>query len=277
MKHWKKATSIISTIAFLAAMASMPASARSFNDYTLEYETLTQNVITADGNVVPAGSVAVTLSISNSSGFDANTIVFDIGDNDQILTDNAGEPIVTKENILSNALLAAHANDSTVCVAVAMDSFCNANGELFTFYLSGSDEDVTITSTDEVVNLTAPSGMIGETATPNMTVKYKNGHWYHCYFRGDADNDDDVNAVDASVIYQLTASKPNHVYNVNTESNLIKNDFGVYYAEQPDANNNGYINNTDALLILDFAANAGAGEEYYGDPYVGQEVYVQID
>ena len=46
-------------------MAAMPVSATSSFDYDLSYETLTQAIETRDGDVIPAGSIAVTLSLEN--------------------------------------------------------------------------------------------------------------------------------------------------------------------------------------------------------------------
>ena len=73
MKTFKKITSMITALTMLSAMTVLPTSAVQTTEYTVSYDTLTQAIQTEDGSTVPAGSVAVTVSVSGNIGFDANT------------------------------------------------------------------------------------------------------------------------------------------------------------------------------------------------------------
>lgn len=271
MNAFKKILSTTSVVAILATMAAMPVSATGSFDYDLSYETLTQAIETRDGDIIPAGSIAVTLSLEENAGFDADTITFDIGENNSVLTDNAGNPIVTKEYLLEDALAAAASYDSTVCVAVAMSDHCTEHGEMFTFYLEGgmgaSGADVEITNVNEETVQISGSGSLngGETVGVNTFTLYENGHWYLCYYTGDATNDNEVNASDAAKINIMCNSVPGHEMSVSDPN------FSTYFPNapfhgQPDANQSGWINSTDATLILEYSAIVNAsplGEAAY--------------
>lgn len=71
-KFNKRAMSIASVAAILASIVAMPVSAAGINAYSVSYETLTTAITTEDGSTVPAGAVAVTMSIENNTGFNAN-------------------------------------------------------------------------------------------------------------------------------------------------------------------------------------------------------------
>lgn len=281
MNTLKKILGTASAVALLATMAAMPTSATSAYSYDLSYETLTQAIQTADGNVVPAGSIAVTLSLEENAGFDADTITFDIGENNSVLTDNAGTPIISKEYLLLDERAAASSSGSTLCVAVAMSSHCVEHGEMFTFYLAGgtgaSGADVEVTNTTEdSVQISGTGNLNGEpAASVNTFVEFHNGHWYICYYTGDANNDDEVNASDAALISIMCASVPAHKLSVSDPA--VATYFpNIPYPEQPDVNGSGWINSIDADTILEYAAIAGAlsnPEDYHG--CVHQKVYRQ--
>ena len=282
MNTLKKILGTASAVALLATMAAMPTSATSAYSYDLSYETLTQAIQTADGNVVPAGSIAVTLSLEENAGFDADTITFDIGENNSVLTDNAGNPIVTKEYLLEDALAAAASYDSTVCVAVAMSDHCTEHGEMFTFYLEGgmgaSGADVEIADVSEETVQISGSGSLngGPTAGTNAFMKKnENNIWYLCYYSGDANDDNEVNATDAAVINIACASAPGYEISVN-DTNFSDYFPDLYFHSEPDANHSGWINNVDSTLILQYAAYVGAhgsDEGYTG--CVGEIIYAE--
>lgn len=276
MNAFKKILSTTSVVAILATMTAMPVSATGSFDYDLSYETLTQAIETREGNIIPAGSIAVTLSLEDNAGFDADTITLDIGENNSVLTDNTGRPIITKNYILEDALAAAASYDSTVCVAVAMSEHCTEQGEMFTFYLEGSvgasGADVEITNVNEETVTISGSGSLngGNIVGPSFVLPY-NGAWWVGFYRGDASSDDHVNASDAARIYSVVENYPGHELSVSGDSNTIKQLFSVPFADQPDANNNGWINSNDAVCILEYSATVNAGGTYTG--VVGEPVY----
>ncbi|MCR4646639.1 MAG: accessory gene regulator B family protein [Oscillospiraceae bacterium] len=140
-----------------------------------------------------------------------------------------------------------------------------------TFFLEGgmgaSGADVEITNVNEETVQISGSGSLngGETVGVNTFTLYENGHWYLCYYTGDATNDNEVNASDAAKINIMCNSVPGHEMSVSDPN------FSTYFPNapfhgQPDANQSGWINSTDATLILEYSAIVNAsplGEAAY--------------
>lgn len=83
------------------------------------------------------------------------------------------------------------------------------------------------------------------------------------YIVGDADGDGRVDASDASCI--LTAIENHPTYSVKVIQNTFNNYFpGAKASAAPDANQNGYINNTDAEKIMDYYVDIATHHEYTG-------------
>ena len=277
MKTFKKITSMITALTMLSAMTVLPTSAVQTTEYTVSYDTLTQAIQTEDGSTVPAGSVAVTVSVSGNIGFDANTFNLDIGEDNSILTNLEGNPIITKEHAFGDALVAAATDDSQVCVTAAMSSFFRSNGELFTFYLAnGASEDVEITSTNEEALLIMGGSLSGEPDATNLIIEYHPPYMEYYYLSGDATNDNLVNANDATAIYQgISAAGGGEINVVNDPvSTYFPN---ISFASQPDANQSGWINTYDATAVLQYAASVGVGtipSGSVGEKKLGMRMYI---
>jgi len=280
-KFNKRAMSIASVAAILASIAAMPAFAVESNVYSVSYETLTTAITTEDGNTVPAGAVAVTMSINNNSGFDANTFKLDIEDDFTIMLNEEGSPILEKGNVLNGAMIGVAENDGLLCVTAAMGQSCNGNGELFTVYATTTETSATnfaeVVSTQpvKITETTTATMMVPGTVQPCSDVI---DGWL-CYYGGDCNNDNLVNSVDASLIMIALENTTPKILDVDEYS---KADFfpSVIHNAQPDANGDGYITHfetgnaedSDAQTILSYAASAGAGLTYdgYGSDTVGQ-------
>lgn len=265
-----KAMAIASVAAILASVAAMPTSAAELNKYTAAYETLTSSITTDDGNVIPAGSVAVTLSIGGNTGFDSNTVTLGISDGYTVLTDSTGKPIVQKEALLTDSLASAavSADGSTVCVASAAGSTCEENGELFTVYATVDADNpnagfVTVNSVeaeciDEIT-------FTNQSADAEPLTIIRNSKIY--YYGGDANNDNKVNSIDAALIRNVLSKTPTgelYVPTIKADDSYLDYFETVVFAEQPDADGNNYINDDDASVILEYAACAGVGLAYTG-------------
>lgn len=73
-----------------------------------------------------------------------------------------------------------------------------------------------------------------------------------------------VNAVDAAVIRGVLADVPGAELSVESIAETYDDYFPVCHSAQPDANGNGWINDADAVVILDYAAKVGSGGKYTG-------------
>ena len=268
MNIMKKIVSAVSAFVVASGIAVIPTSAVDTYNYSVSYETLTQALEVTDGSVVPAGSVAVTVSIEGNRGFDANTVVLDIGDDNSAIMDRSGSPVVTKGHDFNDAIIAADSADSLVSVAAAMSETFDDDGELFTIYLDASNpviENVEILSTDEQSIPTMGIGSLGNGCGTNAFTKPYNGHTYLCYYSGDANDDNLVNAADASLI-RSKLNSAGVTYFIVASYNY-QNYFPVYFAAQPDADMNGFINDNDAVEILKYATAYAVGNVYTGNAH----------
>ena len=268
MNIMKKIVSTMSALAVVAGMACVPASAVSTSNYNVSYDTLTQAISTDDGSMIPAGSIAVTVSVTGNRGFNANTFVLDVGDENSVILNESGHPAVTKSQAFSSALVASDFADSTVCVAVAMSNAFCANGDLFTIYLDGSNtvnEETEIISTDEQRVTTDAKETTEHNNNTRSFTEYDSvqNQWWLMYYSGDANDDNVVNASDATkILVKLnSAGVPYFVVDIYNYSYY----FPVMFRAQPDADKNGVINSTDASEILQYAASVGTG----GGSYTG--------
>lgn len=281
MKIKKNLVALSVVAATIASMAAMPASAKKVNDYNLSYETLTESVTTTDGNIIPAGSVAITMSISENTGFTANTFKLNVDDKFSVIMDDNDQPIIEKQTVLCDALIGVAENDGLVCVTAAAGQSCDLNGDLFTIYAATTNSSETECA--EIANIQSEN----ISASAALSMLHAGGtnsiieDGYMCYFGGDCNNDNVVNSVDASLIMMALKNVTPKILNASTYT--YSNYFpSVIHRNQPDANGDGYITHfntgnpedSDAQTILSFSASAGAGNEYtgYGSATVGQKI-----
>lgn len=253
----------------------MPVSAAGINAYSVSYETLTSAITTDDGSTVPAGAVAVTMSIDNNAGFDSNTMTLEIDDGYTVLTDASGNPIVQKGTALSNGSVASaiSTDGDTVCVAAAMNAFCDEDGAMFTVYATTADEEttgfVTVTATDEVTISADENYGI---ALCSEMRQDDDGKWYMYYYGGDCNNDNEVDATDAAFLRQVLTENGYPEGTTGFSRALLEPNkmFLTFFSsvvsfDQPNADGNDYINWDDSTVILGYAAAAGVKVEYTGD------------
>ena len=275
MKLAKKIASIASAVAILASFAAMNVDASNTNRYSVSYETLTQTVEMADGTMVPAGSVAVTVEISNNTIFRGDVVVLSINDNHTILTNVDGAPLLSTGEAFENAMMVAVTSESkdTVSVASAVAGCTTTSGAMFTVYVEVSD-DSDVDDFAEIVPCTDVSVMDSGDITLLSPNEWVNGRFR--YKPGDCNNDYTVNAVDAS--YIMYALSDNNIQNVSNmqytgfnvpyhrHTNLAANYFpNNAFIDCCDATWDGYIYWDDAEDILAFSAAEGLGIEYTCD------------
>ena len=278
MKKIRKTMSIVSAAAILASIAAMPVSAAGINAYSVSYETLTSAITTDDGSTVPAGAVAVTMSIDNNTGFNANTLTLDIDEGYSVLTNNDGKPIVDKGAVLANAMTSAAVSDdeATLCVVSASAMTSNVDGALFTVYFT-ADSATTATSFVSIEDTDAEIAT-GEISMASVATTSTIGY----YFIGDTNNETladnngnpPVDAVDASNIMIKVSEYGNSFNTAALGWAIVDNYFDeAAHYDAPDADESKYIDNKDATLILNYSAAIGAGKEYEGEEDIGMQIY----
>lgn len=261
-----KFVGLASALTMLASLAAIPASATCTNAYSVSYETLTEAVETDTGVTIPAGAVAVTMSIEGNTGFNANTLTLNIDDGYTPVTDKNGNPVIQKESVLSDAYTASSISqdNDTLCVAVASPTMCTTSGDLFTVYFNPKEEMerfVSFQSADASIATGEITAM-----SKNLTALGKNSTDY--YYIGDTNSNKIVNAQDAANIMVAVSSYGN---SINTlflpDPDSVVRTYLPYvkYYLAPDANLNYVIDNVDAADILEYAALIGAGNTYSGD------------
>ena len=279
--------SLASVAAMLASLAATPVSAAHINAYSVSYETLTEAIETANGETIPAGTIAVTMSVNGNTGFNANTLTLHVKDGYTVVTDQQGEPVVEKGSILEDAMIGKAVNGNAVGVTMALAESTTENGDLFTVYFTANanaSADVKFVQLEqpEIAVESVASLKDGGIGTNSVIV----GSALY-FYGGDCNNDNIINAVDASLILQAMKKTDYKDLNINT-TNFIANYFpSVVKENQPDANGDGYITHrdkdndeyiseqeSDSQTILTYAAYQGVGATYtgYGYKTVGQKI-----
>lgn len=288
MKKIRKTMSIVSAAAILASIAAMPVSAAGINAYSVSYETLTSAITTDDGSTVPAGAVAVTMSIDNNTGFNANTLTLDIDEGYSVLTNNDGKPIVDKGAVLANAMTSAAVSDdeATLCVVSASAMTSNVDGALFTVYFTADSATtatsfVSIEDTDAEIATGEISMVSSTTVVPTSTATTV----FDTYIIGDTNNEElvrnednevmyaPVDSVDAANILMLLAEYGRDFDVVGMNWDIVDGYFEeASHYSAPDADQSKYIDNVDAADILDYSSMVGAGSVANYTGSIGREI-----
>jgi hypothetical protein len=259
---------LISTLAAsIIAVSSMPViSASAFayagnDEISISTETLTEAAIADDGNVIPAGSVAITVSINGNTGFDSSTTKIDIG-SANILVDNDGNPVYSAGEVLESSMIVSATNDNLVAFSTASAGMNNSDGDLFTFYAT-SDYDGAELIGSETEQFT------GNITMPNSTL--------HSYIIGDVNQSGYIDATDASAIlhavYIYDQAFGDDVISVNYANAHLSTYFpNALVAESADGNLSDTITNKDAELVLTYYTHQSVGNP---EPvaHVGELVY----
>lgn len=296
MKKMKRMMSLVSALTMLSSSVTLTASAAHIHAYSISYQTLKADTDILDGKTIPAGTVAVTMSVQKNKGFNADTMILDIENGYTILTDEEGHPLVQKKSVLSDAFIAASVNENKICITAASEQTCTLSGEMFTVYIVPNGNATTgfaeVNSTDPTLTLeTSSAGILnpGGIQVTSVSIPNPNGGYDVYYYGGDCDNNNVVNAVDASLILSALSSAGTDELPVNmdTKNYYFPQAVGI---SQPDADGNGKIENkkkkdkngkeiddpehNDAKVILQYAADKGVGKAYTGPgaDVVGQPI-----
>lgn len=229
---------ILSSAIVVSSIASLIANATNTektNALSVTSTSVSKVLVLSDGNVIPAGSVALTVSIANNTGFDASTTKLDIG-NANILVDDKGDPIVSKDDLLEDSVVVSVAKDNYVAVSSILSSDADEDGEMFTIYLSELPSSVSVWNVnDAAVDLN--QGNTRDTV-------------YHI---GDVNNNGYIDSVDASQVASVYVNFPLEMVTVED----VNDDLSTYFPYIPDAaiadtNKNGWLTEVDSRHIMRF-------------------------
>lgn len=234
-------STIISSAMVISSLTTLLANATSDeknNSLSVITKSISEDLVLADDISIPAGSVALTVSIANNTGFDASTTKLDIG-NANVLVDDKGNPIVSKEELLEDSIVVSAAKDNFVAVSSILGSDADEDGEMFTIYLSSLPSSVSVWNiNDAAVDLS--QGNTRDTV-------------YHI---GDVNDNGYIDSVDASQVSRAVELYSGTVYGWLWVS-IANANLSYYlpyspYAELGDTNDNDALNYDDTLNIMHF-------------------------
>ncbi|MBP5431977.1 hypothetical protein [Ruminococcus sp.] len=186
----KKAISTVSAILLAAtsisALSTSAIEINSFNDISFETNTVVEDMF-VNGVSVPAGYTAITVNISNNTGFSGSTTKFELGDAYSVLLDENDELVISVGDVLEDSIVHGATNENLVAIASACGEDETSDGELFTFYASkdllSNDDSIEIVDDFEDVSI-----------VQNDIIMGSSGNYY---LKGDVNDDDYIDVVDA--------------------------------------------------------------------------------
>ena len=232
----KKFISTLSAIAVAAtSLSAMYVSAADNAENVLSTSTtvLTES-ITVDGVVIPAGATAITVSISNNTGFDATTTKVELGSAYSIIESASYRPVITSGSAASDSAICAVDNDNVITVATVDSDISYNNGALYTFYVN--------------VDNTARGG--NEISVNNVVVEpTRLDNTYYHY--GDLNNDGYITSADASQVdYAIDQNGGSNLYVGFADNHRDVYFYNCDHAELADPTWDNYITSDDRDEIM---------------------------
>jgi len=184
------------TMMAAASLVSVSALAVNFpvpNEYTLSTSTVESDIV-IDDTTIPAGSLAVTVNISNNTGFSASSTKIALDDACNAIVDENGMLVVESGSILNDAHISGAVGEDFVFVATASAENSTANGDMFTFFVADNGDNNETLSI--ISNNSEDIASISSVVSPMSSSE-------GFYKIGDVDNDDTIDSSDAS--YTLSA------------------------------------------------------------------------
>lgn len=179
------------------------------NKVTFSAEEINEPILLGNKNI-SAGSYAITMSISNNSGFSSSAIKVEIPDGYTPVMD--GSKVYTElGTVLEDAIIYGANNGNTIFICTASANETNSNGELYTFYVENNNASERFNIDFDSINFfntQSESDNSNNLRTGNYTI-------------GDVNNDGYIDAVDSSKVLAAIAINGNIKIKVSTaNSNL---------------------------------------------------------
>ncbi|MCM1133617.1 MAG: hypothetical protein NC340_09125 [Ruminococcus flavefaciens] len=268
----KKLISTLAASAMIAASLSCVSAfavGKTSNGLNIKTETLSCDVMADNGMVVPAGSVAVTVSIKNNTGFDSSANKLTVGEAYSFIAESELSPAITAGEAMGDSMVCAVENGSEIVVTSASAKYNYADGAMFTFYLEKNaySSDTRISFTEIPEEIVIPVTSVASTYSTNAT--------YLNFFYGDVDapftSVFKITSTDASAVMRAinkymeenpNAKSPDEedggipldVVNANVDKYFPK----AVCGQAADVNKSKFINNADVDDILLFYSCASS-------------------
>lgn len=264
----------IMSVSVLTAVSVSAASATDVDALAVSTETVA-TATTVDGTSIPAGTVAITVSISNNSGFSTSSVKLDLGSAYDVVLDSEGKPVVSAETALGESLIGSYNKEDIVVITSASVDENTVNGEMFTFYAYADENssDTAINILDSEMDETASADASGISTCSTTDTR--------CIC-GDINGDGVITAVDAANIlsaldlvnrdrlhYDIACEDPQYYFPgiLSVRAAYIWN-FGSDFNESSEVEIVPVTSNT-SQEILDYYACQQADELYTGTSYIG--------
>lgn len=247
---------IISTLAAslmtVSAFTAVSASALNVKkDNTLIITTdVLKTAITADnGTVVPAGSLAVTVSIENNSGFNSSANKLVVGKSYEFIVSDFEEPAITNGSVMGDSIVCAAENNNSIAVTSASADYNYSDGAMFTFYLNQNDNSDDTNITFQEIDTSHMTNLDSGISVQSTKVKFRHGNVNDPF----DPNRFLIDSTDASDVLRAIQANNGAKLKVS-EANTHLDDFlpDALCAEAADVTADNFIDRTDAQLILDF-------------------------
>lgn len=246
----------VSTITLVSVSAENTAKE---NILSVSTEILSESVI-IDNTVIPAGTSAVTVSISGNNGLSSSSAKLVVGDAYNIITVSENQPVLNEGAVLDDFSVVSAENNNCIAVVAASADYTYRDGDMFTFYVEKVND-----SGDTSINIVDMPSLKVEEAVSTFSV---NGFKYATC--GDVNDDGYIDSVDATQVFsavdKYTKANPS-----DTEvehftpflANLFLSDYLPYApcAETADTNMDGVIQDTDAEKIMKYYSAKAVGKE----------------
>ena len=268
----------------IAAVVPSYASADSpelVNELTISTEVLT-SAICIDETEIPAGTLSVSLNISNNNGFSSSLSKISIDGDYNIICNENNEPLTKKGTDFSDILVASAKNNDTIAICTSSFDNNDSEGEFVTFYVNAYDyESLDFDLSD--YSFSSISNESLQSLTPQFDLNHIGGAYY-CI--GDVNFDNIIDGRDASAtmyavdqynIYKQSHSgAPNHLTVSFADDNLSTffASSATLCAKSADADETSSITNGDAQIILTYYSYDSVGNldeffDYY-DYHLGE-------
>lgn len=245
-------STLIASAMAATSLSAFSSFASNENAISLSSVSLTSAITTDDGTVIPSGATAITVSISNNTGFYNKSVMFNTGLAD-IIVDEAGIPVVDCGSVLEESVIGASENDGVMMIATASAEISTGDGDIFTFYVNSNSEDVNI--------MESSSTYLTENISSTMARR-------PYYIIGDVDNSGTINSSDVSYILSAISQYRDLYFDDVLPVSVANSNLTYYFpyhtparAQAADSNENGYITNYDAQCAMNYYSAMSTGAE----------------
>lgn len=242
-------TASLMAISAFTAVSASALNVKKDNALIITTDTLKTTITADNGTVVPAGSLAVTVSIENNSGFNSSANKLVVGKSYDFIVSDFEEPAITKGSVMGDSIVCAAENNNSIAVTSASADYNYSDGAMFTFYLKQNDNSDDTNITFQEIDTSHMTSLGSGISVQSTKVEFRYGNVNDPY----DPNRFLIDATDASAVLGAIQANGGAKLQVSV-ANTHLDDFlpDALCAQAADVNADNYIDPTDAQSILDF-------------------------